>query len=105
MIHVAADTNFETLIKTDTDVTLKASADSVLALMKAAARSSSVKSFVLTSSFISVFVSEYGKDVHASLADFTEHFIPEARITPVDSPSRGMAVCEAIFNDTSRFVD
>ena len=98
VIHVAADTDLESLIKTDTDATLKTSADSVLALMKAAARNSSIKSFVLTSSCFSAFVAEYGKDVNVSLADFAECAIPKARATPVDSPSRGKAVCEEHLN-------
>lgn len=96
MIHVAADTDLESLIKTDTDATLKTSADSVLTLMKAAARIPSIKSFVLTSSCFSAFIAEYGKDVNVSLADFAEYAIPKARATPVDSPSRGKAVCEEL---------
>jgi len=94
VVHIAVDSNFENLIKTDTDVTLKAAADSVLILMKAAARTTSVKSFVLTSTCGASFVSEYGKDVNSSLDDFTDHFIPLARATPVDSPARGVVVCE-----------
>jgi len=97
VIHVAVDTNLEALIKNDTDATLKAAADSVLVLMKAAARTSSVKSFVLTSSCVTTIVPEYGKDVVVSLADFGRHLIPQARATPVDSPKRGPAVCEWNF--------
>jgi len=93
VIHAAADTNFENLIKTDTDVSLKAAADGILVLMRAAARTPSVKSFVLTSSCVSGFVSEYGKDVNASLADFPEQSIPDARATPVESPKRATTVC------------
>jgi len=94
IIHVAVDSNFENLAKSDTDVTLKAAADSVLVLMKAAAHTSSVKSFVLTSSGGANFVSEYGKDVNSSLDDFTDHFIAFARATPVDSPIRDVTMCE-----------
>ncbi|KAH7106582.1 hypothetical protein BKA62DRAFT_826087 [Auriculariales sp. MPI-PUGE-AT-0066] len=89
VVHVATEASFDVL--SDVDTALVVSTAAVLGLMKAAAGIESVKSFVLTSSSVTVMATaiEYGKDVQLSTETWQDHAIALAQSLPSDIPAKG----------------
>ncbi|KAH7101486.1 hypothetical protein BKA62DRAFT_794627 [Auriculariales sp. MPI-PUGE-AT-0066] len=90
VVHVATETNFDILGETET--ALAAASAAVLGLMKASAAAGTVKSFVLTSSAITVVggAIQYGKDGEFSTEDWQDHLIPLAKSLPPGAAKNGV---------------
>jgi hypothetical protein len=88
IIHVASEVSTE-FLQSNPEKAIEATAASVVGLMKAAANVPSVKSFVLTSSSVTVMATrvESGKEVHFSTEMFQEHVIEVAKSLPDDFPA------------------
>jgi hypothetical protein len=68
-----------------------------LTLLKAAANVPSVKSFVLTSSRVSVFAPKVGEVVNATVNDWADYVVDLAKIVKEDDPSAPGIVCECFL--------
>ncbi|KAH7106575.1 hypothetical protein BKA62DRAFT_805031 [Auriculariales sp. MPI-PUGE-AT-0066] len=66
--------------------------------MKSAARAGTVKSLVLTSSSVSAFKLEYGKDAKISLDDYTTFFVDAAKNLPesANAGEKYVVICKYI---------
>ncbi|KAH7106584.1 hypothetical protein BKA62DRAFT_687560 [Auriculariales sp. MPI-PUGE-AT-0066] len=80
VVHVATETAADALV--DAEKALQDASNTVVELMKSAARAGTVKSLVLTSSSVSAFKLEYGKDAKISLDDYTTFFVDAAKNLP-----------------------
>ncbi|KAH7102110.1 hypothetical protein BKA62DRAFT_617953, partial [Auriculariales sp. MPI-PUGE-AT-0066] len=82
VVHVATETNLAVLDETET--ALIAASAAVLGLMKASAAAGTVRSFVLTSSVVSMLggAIQYGTDGEFSTEDWQDHLIPLAKSLP-----------------------
>ncbi|KAH7087235.1 hypothetical protein BKA62DRAFT_730956 [Auriculariales sp. MPI-PUGE-AT-0066] len=87
VLHIATETNFD-ILGSDTDGALIAASAAVLGLMKAAARTNTVKSFVLTSSSITAMgtaMLQYGPDAQFSTENWEDDLIPMAKSLSSDA--------------------
>ncbi|KAJ6466833.1 hypothetical protein C8R45DRAFT_1219191 [Mycena sanguinolenta] len=92
ILHIATDSSFSTAY----EVVVAGVVQSTLALMKAAAKVPSVKSFVLTSSRIAVFAASYeDRDISPKLNQWGDHFITVAKQAPEDDPMKPVFVYAA----------
>jgi len=82
----------------DTEAVLESASTSAVGIMSSAAKTPSVKSFVLTASSIGVFNAEYGKDIAPSLELFNEGLIPLAKsIPPEAGVMKALITCEFVL--------
>ncbi|KAJ6483956.1 hypothetical protein C8R45DRAFT_1099127 [Mycena sanguinolenta] len=92
ILHIASDVSFS--ISYD-DVVGKV-VQATVEVMKAAAKVSSVKSFVLTSSRIAIFSPDYEQpEISPKLEQWGDHFVDAAKQTPDDHPMKGVLVYAA----------
>ncbi|KAJ6483972.1 hypothetical protein C8R45DRAFT_931428 [Mycena sanguinolenta] len=92
VLHLATDSS----LSTSYDVVVRSVVQATMGLMKAAAKVSSVKSFVLTSSRITIFNPDYEQpEISPKLDQWGEHFVDAAKQTPDDHPMKGVLIYAA----------
>ncbi|KAJ6483964.1 hypothetical protein C8R45DRAFT_999818 [Mycena sanguinolenta] len=92
VLHLATDSSFSISY----DVVVGSVVQATVGLMKAAAKVSSVKSFVLTSSRIAIFNPDYEQpEISPKLDQWGDHFVDAAKQTPDDNPMKAVLVYAA----------
>ncbi|KAJ6483967.1 hypothetical protein C8R45DRAFT_1148101 [Mycena sanguinolenta] len=92
VLHLAADGSFSISY----DVVVGNVVQATVGLMKAAAKVSSVKSFVLTSSRIAIFNPDYEQsEISPKLDQWADHLVDAAKQTPDDHPMKPVLVYAA----------
>ncbi|KAJ6484098.1 hypothetical protein C8R45DRAFT_1214954 [Mycena sanguinolenta] len=92
VLHLASDVS----MSTSYDSVVGNAIQAIVGLMKAAAKTPSVKSLVLTSSRIAIFNPDYEQpDISPKLDQWGDHFVDAAKQTPEDDPMKPVLIYAA----------
>lgn len=98
VIHVASDTTFDP----DPNKVIKPTVDGVLSILKSAAKTSSVKRFVLTSSSTAALLPKWNKEFTVSVDDWDQEAVDIATAPPPYTEERAFAVYAASKTEGER---
>lgn len=98
VIHVASDTTFSP----DPHKVIKPTVDGVLSILRSAAKTPSVKRFVLTSSSAAVLIPKHNKEFSVSADDWNQEAVDIANAPPPYESDRAFAVYAASKTEGER---
>ncbi|ORY35589.1 hypothetical protein BCR39DRAFT_510931 [Naematelia encephala] len=88
LIHLAVDLGSVFAPDASVDSAVRSATDMTLGLLKTATKIPTIKAAVVTSSNVSIYNPEYGKDLDVSLKDYNEKSVENALAVPKDHPFR-----------------
>jgi nucleoside-diphosphate-sugar epimerase len=91
VIHLATDTSFSPKY----DVVISTVKAMTTTFLDATAKAPNVKSVVMTSSRIAVFVPIFGEDINATVNDWADDLVDRAQTIKQDDPSAPVIICKA----------
>lgn len=82
VVHIATDMSFST----DFEQVIRNATDASVNILKEAAKIPSIKSFVLTSSCLAVYLPQSGSEQTYSLDQYADHLLPILKTLPANDP-------------------
>ncbi len=90
IIHLALDGSASFGEVPDPEASIKSAIDMTIGILKSAVEVPSIKSVVVTSSCVSHYSPEFGKDIHPTVDQWNDAAVKMAYDLPVDHPFKGI---------------